>query len=141
MNAVHDIALEDIKDSFAFYIAFLFDSNQTSLNEDELVSFKHLAFRSLNSLFTSVGSDSQFSNKLRRFSDLCFEESLVFLFSQVQELFAKPSLGEDMNVSGTIGEVIKFIANKYLCSSSEQKEVIIDPIVKLLLGILGKHIK
>lgn len=65
---------------------------------------------------------------------------MVFIFAKIQAIFKANVDGDEEENANTIAEVIKFVANKFLYSNTEQKEVLIDPIVKLMLGILmGMH--
>jgi hypothetical protein len=140
VNACYHLPLEQIKDSFSFYMISLFGTKQDSeLSEHELVGFRHIALKGLNGIFaTSIRDNDTFKDKIALFSKYGFEESFVFLFSSVQKMFADPSITDSDNQHFTqaICENIKFVTNTYLCAEAEQKEVIIDTTIKILLGVL-----
>ena len=62
------------------------------------------------------------------------------LFSSVKAMFVKPEVleKEDSGViaTGIMVENIKYITNTYMASNSEQKEVLIDTIIKVFLGVI-----
>lgn len=131
--------LESIKESFGFYMSCLFVTNKDNSSESGLVNIRHMMIKGLNSIFFVAMKETDSSiKKIMLFSKYCFEESLVFLFAQIQKVFSTPSVieNQDQSYTQSICETIKFVSNTYLCSSSEQKEVIIDPVIKLLLGII-----
>lgn len=144
VNACFSAPVEKIKDGLVFYMTSLFGTKEDKDHRDtEIVDFRQMALKGLNSIFATSTRDKEGDDdKISLFSKYCFEESLVFLFYNVQKIFSNPSLveGEDQNLALTLGEAIKFISNIYLHSNSDQKEVIIDPIIKLFLGVLvGMH--
>ena len=138
VNACYCWPLENIKEGIAFFISTLFKSQQESNENTEIIWISHMMLKGLNSLFLKNDNGSEISSeKLSVFSKYWFEESLVFLFSQIQQVFGNSSIveTEDQTVVSIINEDIKFILNIYLGSNSEEKEIIVDPIVKILLGI------
>ena len=143
VNACFCWPLESIKDGVAFFMSFLFKTQTDKDDKTEIVCISHMMLKGLNSLYIKPDKETEISDdKLGIFSKYCFEESLVYLFSQIKQIFSNPSMveSEDQTFINTVNENIKFILNIYLGSNSEEKEIIIDPIVKILLGIcVGVH--
>uniref|UniRef100_A0A7S3KBZ1 Uncharacterized protein n=1 Tax=Euplotes crassus TaxID=5936 RepID=A0A7S3KBZ1_EUPCR len=137
-NSISSIPMEEIKAGFVFYMGTLFDIEKDSESSSQIVNFTQIALKGLNGLFSAGSKDPDMMERVARFSKFCFEESLAYLFTNAKRVFASPVVleGEDQSQTQAISEDIKFITNIYLNSTSEQKEVIIDTIVKMFLGIV-----
>ena len=138
VNVVTHLNLEKMKDSFSFYMVSLFEIQKNYENSREIVNFSYIALKGLNGLFATALREKESMTKIMNFSIYCYEESLVYLFTNIQKIFETPSILETKNQGLTlaISENIRFITNIYLNFTIVQKEIIIDTIIKMFLGIL-----
>ena len=130
---------DQINESVGTYLSVTFDTEEESkfdLGNSEITNLSWVLLRSLNSYFAT--DNQKFKQKLVLFSKYCFEEGLSFIFYHLQNIFKYPKNSEFQDQSKVLGisEAVKFVTNSYLNSEYEEKEVMIDPIVQLILGAL-----
>jgi hypothetical protein len=138
VNSCSKIPLESIKDSFAFFVGCLFSPKSENSFGDGIVDVRQMMLKGINGMFIAAARDQDMKDRISHFSKYLFEESMVFVFSNVQKIFKNPQITEQQgeNLVLTVNEAIKFVSNTYVFSTAEQKEILIDSVVKLILGIV-----
>lgn len=141
IHACSMFEIEKIKEALGYYIGTIFSIEESQPIEprSEMLNLTYITLRGLNSQFVQTEKDSNpLTSRCCTLSKYLLQDCLLYIFTNLQNLFQHPKSVEykDQQKVGAISEAIKLLSSIYVHSDHEQKQILIDPIVQLVLGAL-----